>query len=51
MATLFVLKPTGYEEFDLDGLLKLDKEEQDKIKEYNVNFAKYVRMKAQKNQT
>lgn len=51
MATLFVLKPMGYEKFDLDGLLKLDKEEQDKIKEYNVNFAKYVRMKAQKNQT
>ena len=51
MATLFVLKPEQYEGLDLNELLKLGEEEQNRIKKYNVNFAKYVRAMARDERT
>ncbi|MBR2787487.1 MAG: hypothetical protein IKD76_08495 [Clostridia bacterium] len=42
LATLFIIKPKEYEEYTIEEILKLPEEEISKIKDYNVNYAKYI---------
>lgn len=42
VATLFILKPEGFENKSLSEILTLPKEETDKVKNYNLNFTRYV---------
>lgn len=42
VATLFILKPEGFENKSLAEILTMPKEETDKVKNYNLNFTRYV---------
>lgn len=42
VATLFILKPEGFENKSLAEILAMPKEETDKVKNYNLNFTRYV---------
>ena len=42
VATLFILKPEGFEDKALAEILTMPKEETDKVKNYNLNFTRYV---------
>lgn len=42
LTTLFILKPEEYKKMKLDEILKLEEHEIKKIREYNINFAKYI---------
>lgn len=42
IATLLILKPEGFENKSLSEILTLPKEETDKVKNYNLNFTRYV---------
>ena len=42
LTTLFILKPKEYQNLSLDQILNLEEQEIQKIKEYNVNYAKYI---------
>ena len=42
LTTLFILKPEEYKKIKLDEILKLEEHEIKKIREYNINFAKYI---------
>lgn len=42
VATLFILKPDGFEEKSLAEILTMSKEDTDKVKNYNLNFTRYV---------
>ena len=42
VATLFILKPEGFEEKSLAEILTMSKEDTDKVKNYNLNFTRYV---------
>ena len=42
VATLFIIKPEGFEDKALAEILTMPKEETDKIKNYNLNFTRYV---------
>ena len=42
LTTLFILKPEKYKNCNLGEILKLDEKERENIKEYNINYAKYI---------
>ena len=42
LTTLFILKPEKYKDYNLEEILNLEEEEREKIKEYNINYAKYI---------
>ena len=42
VATLFILKPEGFEDKSLVEILTMPKSETDKVKNYNLNFTRYV---------
>lgn len=42
LTTLFILKPEKYKNYNLEEILKLDEKERENIKEYNINYAKYI---------
>ena len=42
VATLFILKPEGFEGKSLAEILTMSKEDTDKVKNYNLNFTRYV---------
>ena len=42
VATLFILKPEGFEDKSLAEILEMPKTETDKVKNYNLNFTRYV---------
>lgn len=42
VATLFILKPEGFENKSLSEILTLPRKETDKVKNYNLNFTRYV---------
>ena len=42
LATLFIVKPEKYKKYNLEEILKLDEKEKEDIKEFNINYAKYI---------
>ena len=42
LTTWFILKPERYKNCNLEEILKLDEKERENIKEYNINYAKYI---------
>ena len=46
LASLFILKPKEYADLTLQDILKLNHSEIEAIKQYNVNFAKYIQRDA-----
>lgn len=42
LATLFFVKPKKYEHLSLEQVINLSEKEHDEIREYNINYAKYV---------
>lgn len=49
LATLFIIKPKKFTKLSLDDILKLDKDDINFIKEYNINYGKYILNKAVNN--
>lgn len=49
LATLFFIKPKKYENLNLNQIINLSKKEHDEIREYNINYAKYVFEESKKN--
>lgn len=49
LATLFFIKPKKYEDFNLEQIINLNENEHNKIREYNINYAKYVLEKSKNN--
>ena len=50
MASLFILKPPKYSEFELEDILKLSAEEREKIKQFNIDYAKFIQRRARESQ-
>ena len=48
VTTLFILKPKKYNEMELDDILKIEENEKEIIKEYNINYAKFILEKGKK---
>lgn len=46
LATFFLVKPDGFEGLDIDGMLSLDNESIDYIRQFNIDYAKYIRTRA-----
>lgn len=46
LASLFILKPENYQNLNLDDIIALDDPLQQEIKNFNINFAKYIQQKA-----
>lgn len=42
LATLFILKPQKYKKLSLDEILELKENQIEEIRQYNINYAKYV---------
>ena len=42
LTTLFILKPEKYKDCNLEEIFKLNEKERENIKEYNINYAKYI---------
>lgn len=42
LTTLFILKPKKYKNLKLEEILKLSKEDIERIREYNINYAKFI---------
>ena len=51
VATLFILKPEGFENKSLAEILQMPKSETDKVKNYNLNFTRYVEELNEKGKT
>ena len=41
-ASLFIIKPSKYNNLDLDKMIKLNEKDLDIIREYNINYGKYI---------
>ena len=50
LATLFIVKPKKYIDYKLEDILKLDDNEIAEIRDYNVNYSKYILNKAINNE-
>lgn len=50
LATLFIIKPKEFKDMDLNSILKLDDTKIKKIRDYNINYSKYVLNKAINNE-
>lgn len=46
LATLFIIKPEKFKSLEIEEILKLNEQELSMIKDYNVNYAKYILQKA-----
>jgi len=51
LATFFVLKPEKYRGLDLDQMVKLPSAEIDEIRNYNIDYAKFIREKAERGES
>jgi len=51
LASLFIIKPDEYENFNLNQILKLPKEDIEKIRKYNINYGKFVLENAKSGKT
>ena len=42
LMTLFIIKPEKYKTFNLEDILKLETSKLEEIRNYNINYAKYI---------
>ena len=48
VTTMFIIKPEKYKNLTLDEIVKLSEEKIDEIREYNINYAKFISQKGKR---